>query len=231
MPIKDTKTFYSSQPDAIEKSDSYYITDLTEEDEMPENTAQFNLIIYFVSLLRWHYETKDWFTIGNLSIIAPGQNPIAPDVAVFKGVEPEEELTELSSWRIGEPNRPAPAVVFEIASERTWREDLNMKPARYGQMGVQEYFVYDPKRLQLWSGARLRGWLYNSEGQVQPVEADENGWLWSNELQAWLVDDRPYLRLYDSQKQLILTKAEAQQTALQELLAKLKERGIDPDKL
>lgn len=157
-------------------------------------------------------------------------------------------------------------MVFEIASGSTWRTDLEYKIGRYGQLGVREYFAYDPTQVQLWTGVRLRGWRYNFEGQSQVINSNEPGRLWSNQLQLWLVDARPKVRLYRSNGEQVLERAEeeylarlaaeqreatehvarvlaeqreaAERTAKeverdtwQKLLAKLKERGIDPDKL
>ena len=50
----------------------------------------------------------------------------------------------LKTWKMWEPNRPAPFVVFEIAAADTWRLDLREKPEKYRQLGVNEYFAYDP---------------------------------------------------------------------------------------
>ena len=71
----------------------------------------------------------------------PKEYPLAPDIAVIKGVDYRDDIR---SWRVGKTG-PAPHVVFEIASEETWKKDLEDKPTLYAQMGVQEYFAYDPQ--------------------------------------------------------------------------------------
>lgn len=66
---------------------------------------------------------------------------VAPDVMVVRGVAPGDRRS-FFSWR--EP-RPAPAAVFEMASEGTWREDRREKFRLYQELGVYEYFLFDPE--------------------------------------------------------------------------------------
>lgn len=78
---------------------------------------------------------------------------VVPDIAVFKDIPIQaEEQFWLSSWDMRQPGRPAPPVIFEIASGGTWPEDVEItrKPAVYGRIGVKEYFAYDPNEPSLW---------------------------------------------------------------------------------
>ena len=135
---------------------------------------------------------------------------------------------------MAEANRPAPSVVFEIASDGTWQTDKDYKLGRYAQMGVSEYFVYDPTRKPLWSGGRLIGWQYDNHQQPHPLKANARGWLWSSELKLWLADNRPGLSLYHSNEQAVLGQAEeefiirlvAEQREASERAAKEAERHI-----
>ena len=43
-------------------------------------------------------------------------------------------------WEVGKP----PDWVLEIASESTRRQDVNRKPTIYAQVGVPEYWRFDP---------------------------------------------------------------------------------------
>ena len=54
------------------------------------------------------------------------------------------------------------------------------------------------------------------------MTANPEGCLWSNQLASWLVPDQTYLRLYDRQYQLRLTREEA-------LAEKLRSLGVNPD--
>src|SRR5262245_34357168 len=65
---------------------------------------------------------------------------VAPDVFVVRGV-PEHERRVYFLWEEGR----APDVVFEISSRSTYKEDLQRKWQLYAQLGVAEYYVYDPE--------------------------------------------------------------------------------------
>ncbi len=124
-------------------------------------------------------------------------------------------------------SRLAPQVVFEIASEETWRNDLEKKPGKYGQMGIDEYFFYDPDDTPHWrcTQRRLYGWQRNAvSGEMTEMLPEGQGRLWSDHLASFLVPDGMYLRLYDSNMQRRLTEAEA-------LIQKLRSMGVNPDEL
>jgi Uma2 family endonuclease len=197
------------------KDELVYIDPKIEED-MPEADEHSTLARYLVGLMRWLYRERDWFVSDNLQISQRTETitqDIDPDIAVFKGVtKPVRGPNErLKSWRMGAPNRPAPAVVFEIASESTWPQDLDEKIIRYGRLGVREYFTYDPYVPPYWgtNNRRLRGWRY-VEGLAISLAANSNGWIWSEELEAFLVPNVKFLRLYDATGQHYLGRAETE---------------------
>ncbi len=195
---------------------------LVEEDEMSDNSAQFQLMVYLVQVLAYYYRLENWFVIGDMMLLHPSirnsTRQITPDVLVFKGIEiGQEERKYMSSWSISD-NRPAPPVVFEVSSEKTWKNDIRLgewqKPRLYGQIGVSEYFAYDPFKERVWQGEehRLLGWRYDEQGQPIALIPDKRGWLWSDELESWLGSDGENLRLYnrDGQQRLTGFEAEAQ---------------------
>lgn len=212
----------------------YYNPYPSEGDEVPESFDQFDLVIYLTNLLRWLFHQEGWTVIGDICIrkTKRDKHPIVPDLGVFKVVFTRQNRPKgLRTWAMWEPERPAPFVVFEISSADTWLQDLNEKPRRYQELGVMEYFAYDPTDPPYWKdGRRLRGWSYRT-GQIVELAADGRGWLWSEELNSWLEPDGEYLRLRDRAEQRRLTEAEAQQAALDELLAKLRAKNIDPNNL
>lgn len=71
------------------------------------------------------------------------ESRISPDVLVAVGV-PDRPLSDRSSFFSWEENGVVPSVVFEMASQGTWREDLGDKYWRYEELGVREYFLFDP---------------------------------------------------------------------------------------
>jgi Uma2 family endonuclease len=98
---------------------------------------------------------------------------------------------------------------------------------KYALMGVEEYFAYDPNEppLSRFASRRLFGWqLDRSTQAMQALPIGLDGELWSPHLDSFLIADGELLRLYDKNRLLRLTKAEA-------LSEKLRSLGIDPDQL
>ena len=224
----------------------YYDSHPTEEDLMGEASFHSELVHYLMEVLRWLFHGQLCALYENLNLYQtanPDEYPIAPDIAVFPGIAQRS----LRSWRVGKSG-PAPQVVFEIASEETWRKDLLDKPGKYAGMGVQEYFAYDPNEPPLPRSAnrRLFGWRLDQAGHtMKGMQPRSDGALWSHHLESWLVPDGTMLRLYDRSGKMRLTgmEAEAQQRQaetrradaearrLQMLVEKMRALGIDPDQL
>ena len=92
-----------------------------------------------------------------------------------------------------------PDWVLEIASDSTKREDVERKPGIYAQIGVPEYWRFDP------SGGRYYGQpLYGGRlvgGEYQPIEltTEPDGILkgYSDMLELSLAWDESWPRFYD----------------------------------
>jgi Uma2 family endonuclease len=126
----------------------YYDTHPTREDLMGETAIHAYLVRYLVLVLQWLFHGQTCAIYDNLNFYQtrnPKEYPLAPDIAVIKGVP----FQYVRSWNVGRTG-PAPQVVIEIASEETWKKDRQEKPARYASMGVEEYFVYDPHDPPSW---------------------------------------------------------------------------------
>jgi Uma2 family endonuclease len=201
----------------------YYDFHPTEEDLMGETSVHRSLIDYLSQVLKWLFHGQRCAIYENLNFYQtsdPQEYPLAPDIAVIKGVS----FQHVRSWRVGKTG-PAPQVVFEIASEETWTNDLREKPGKYARMGVAEYYAYDPNErpLDRRTGRRLFGWHCDqATGVIREMPLRADGSLWSPHLQSVLVPDGEYLRLYDQQGYLRLTQAQA-------LAEKLRSLGIDPN--
>jgi Uma2 family endonuclease len=65
---------------------------------------------------------------------------VAPDVMVIFGVAPGGR----DSYKLWEEGQ-APRVVFEMTSKGTQQEDQIIKRHLYAQIGVEEYWLFDPK--------------------------------------------------------------------------------------
>lgn len=217
----------------------YYDSHPTEEDLMGEAAVHAALVRYLMAVLSWLFEGERVALYENFNFYQTPNSreyPLAPDIAVIKGVDYTDEIP---SWRVGKSG-PAPHVLFEIASEKTWIHDLREKPERYGQMGVQEYFAYDPHPRPVYRGVggrSLLGW-HLVHGVMQEMTPALNGSLWSVHLDSFLLPDGKLLRLTDRQGYLRLTEAQAEREArkaearrAEGLAEKLRSLGIDPDSL
>jgi len=111
---------------------------------------------------------------------------VVPDVFVVRGV-PKGERRVYKLWEEGY----APEAVFEITSASTRREDLGTKKVLYADLGVKEYFIFDP------TGADLRPPLraFRLAGtDYQPIPEPVH----SETLDLDLLIESRRLRLYDS---------------------------------
>lgn len=178
-------------------------------------------------------DRPDVYVSGNLLLYYEEGNPrrsVAPDVFVVFGIRKHRrEIYKL--WEEGAP----PAVVIEVTSKTTRREDLVTKRALYAQLGVREYFLYDPRfpRLQ-YLDPPLQGNRLVDRG-YQAMAANERGALLSDVLGMRLELVDGYLHLFDRQSGARLlspaeraeaesARAEAAERRIAELEALLRER-------
>ncbi len=94
------------------------------------------------------------------------KNSIAPDVLVALGLGTHKRSSYFV-WREGKP----PDWVLEVASPSTQTKDRNLKRCRYAEMGVREYWLFDPKGDAYPQGEpRLQGFGL-VDGEYQPLES------------------------------------------------------------
>lgn len=135
---------------------------------MADNTLQFQWIVTIEggidALFR---DDPNVFVAGDLLWYPVEGRPnisTAPDVLVVFG-RPKGHRGSYLQWR--EDGIP-PQVVFEIISpSNTWAEMIR-KYQFYDRYGVEEYYVYDPDRLE------ISGWL-RREGGLEEIE-QMRGW-------------------------------------------------------
>jgi hypothetical protein len=105
-----------------------------------------------------------------------------------------------------------PNVNVELSSPSTIDVDLRDKKRLYEKtFRTPEYFCYDPGSQQLW------GWRLAGDSYV-PIAADEEGTLWSEQLELWLGRwqgefmrlNTTWLRLWTPDGDLVPTPAEAE---------------------
>ncbi len=137
-------------------------------------------------------EVPDVYVEGNMFLYYEEGVPsacVAPDVFVIKGVAKDTPRRVYKLWEEG----PAPSFALEVTSEHTRRED-EKKKKQYRNLGVEEYFLFDP--LGGYLRPRLQGFRL-SGGEYQPLAARRDGALSSAVTGLDLVPEGDNLRLVD----------------------------------
>jgi Uma2 family endonuclease len=143
------------------------------------------------ALSDWYRQRDDVYVAANMALYyeegCPAKNR-GPDILVGKGVRGKHARRSFRTWEEG----VVPAVIVEVTSRSTQREDDLIKPRVYADIGVKEYFMFDPEGEYL--EPRLRGYQL-VDGDYELMAADESGGIYSPELGLRLVPVDELLRL------------------------------------
>ena len=144
---------------------------------MSENDSQFTVIIETATTLRQQYADRpDVYVGGDMLMyyrMNDNQTRVAPDVFAVFGVTDKRPRNSWIVWREGQP----PDFVLEVASPGTWRRDGAAKRDIYAEMGVTEYWRFDPTG-ECFSPP-LVGERLGDDGQYHPIplDTDADGYL------------------------------------------------------
>ncbi|NDJ15948.1 Uma2 family endonuclease [Myxacorys almedinensis] len=134
---------------------------------MADNTKQFEYIVYIKKGLDWIFANHPDVFVGGDLLWYPveGNNKLrqAPDVMVVFG-RPKGDRGSYQQWR--EEGIP-PQVVFEIISPGNTVPEMNRKHLFYERYGVEEYYLYDPDRLNLAGYLRVEDTLEEIDAMAQ----------------------------------------------------------------
>ncbi len=175
-PSKTTDSTYRPRYAPTTDTDIYY----PESDGKPmaETERHRDCLISSIQTLSLHYiDDKDTCVSGNMMMYYEEGNPqksISPDVFVAFGVGKKERRI-YQIWNEGKP----PDFVLEFSSPNTYRKDQNEKKHLYAEIGILEYFLYDPERRLLpipILGFRL------VDGEYLPIQPDADGHVYSETL-------------------------------------------------
>jgi Uma2 family endonuclease len=111
-------------------------------------------ILMTIELLRLYLNGQQATVLGNQYLYYSQGYPklrVAPDVMVIFGVAPGGR----DNYKIWEEGA-IPRVAFEMTSPSTRNQDEGFKKDLYEQMGIQEYWQFDPKGE--WIPEQLRGY-------------------------------------------------------------------------
>jgi Uma2 family endonuclease len=129
-----------------------------------ETFAHLYAILMTIELLRLYLQGQQATILGNQFLYYEQGTPskrIAPDVFVIFDVEPGGR----DNYKIWEEGS-VPRVTFEMTSPSTKKEDDGPKKKLYAQIGVQEYWQFDPKGE--WIQEQLRGYRLEN-GQYESI--------------------------------------------------------------
>jgi Uma2 family endonuclease len=101
---------------------------------------------------------------------------VAPDVMVVFDI-PKQLYANYKLWE----GKQTPAIILEVTSAGTKEADWGFKKALYEQLGVQEYWLFDP--YGEWIEGQLRGYRLNQEG-VYNLIADNQSQVLGLQLRA-----------------------------------------------
>jgi Uma2 family endonuclease len=212
-------------------------------DEPPlESDLHLRQIILLLQCLeRLWRDRNDFYAAGNLTIYysyrkRKNEDFRGPDFFVVLNTERKAR----KSWAIWEEEGKYPNVIVEILSDSTASTDRDLKKKLYQDtFRTPDYFWFDPYTLE-FAGFHL------VDGQYQPLQANPQGHLWSQQLGLYLGIHQGLLRFFTAEGGLVPSPeedaefqqeqkdSERQQRELAEeradrLAAKLRELNIDPD--
>ena len=117
------------------------------------------------------------------------QSVVSPDVFVVKGI-PKGLRRSYKLWE----EQHIPCTVFEITSRSTRQEDRGKKQALYAQLGVHEYFMFDP--LSEYLRPQFQGFTLAEKSYIAMLP-DAHGALVSQELGLRMWPEHGMLRIQD----------------------------------
>ena len=190
---------------------------------MAESKWQYVPLTDTVSALENHFINRpDVFIGGDMLVyyrMNDNETRVAPDVFAVFGVTGKHYRDNWIVWREGK----APDFVMEIASPSTWRRDVAAKRDIYAEMGVPEYWRYDPTG-ELYDPPLAAERLV--DGQYHPIllETDGDGILRGHSAVLGLdicVKPDLELRLYNPESgQWLRTHAESEEALHAETAAR-----------
>lgn len=215
---------------------------------MADNTKQFRWIVTIKENLELLFADRpDVFVAGDLLWYpVEGNNRLcqAPDVMVAFG-RPKGDRGSYKQW---EENNIAPQVVFEILSPGNTLTEMAKKLRFYEKYQVEEYYLYDPDKVDLTGWSRdqnlevideINGWVSPRLGirfEIQPdtleiYRPDGNQFLSFVELGQRAEREAQRANQEAQRADEAIAQLNQEKQRYQALEARLKAQGIDPESL
>jgi Uma2 family endonuclease len=171
---------------------------------MTETDAHREQMTDLIAALKAYFRNDPRVYVGgNLMMYYDEGDPkesIAPDIFVVRGVSKRNRRV----YKVWEEGR-APDVVIELTSRSTRDQDLGSKRWVYAELGVREYFIFDP--LGEYLQPPLRSYTLSGDEYIRIASDGTSIMSQSLGLELRVVDG--WLRLFDPEMgQLLSTPAE-----------------------
>ncbi len=185
--------------------------DLESKEPPLETELHLRQILLLIQMLEYLWqERQDFYAFGNLTIYyspeqKKNQNFRGPDFFVVLDTERKPR----KSWVVWEEGGKYPNVIVELLSNSTANVDRTEKKRIYQDIfRTPEYFWFSPDTLEFQGFELLRG-------QYEEIKPNEQGQLWSQQLQLFLGVSEQKLRFFTPEGELVPTPEEAAQIAEQ----------------
>jgi len=122
-------------------------------------------ILMTLAILRLYLQEQPAVVFADQFLYYIEGNPkarVAPDVMVIFDIE--QKLYD--NYKIWE-GKQTPAIIFEVTSAGTKETDRTFKKTLYEQLGVTEYWLFDP--YGEWITNQLEGFRLNEDGIYKPI--------------------------------------------------------------
>ncbi|MEI6063708.1 MAG: Uma2 family endonuclease [Pseudanabaena sp. ELA748] len=159
----DTKV--NTEEQAIAPATSEIIYPSSDGEPLAETQQHVLAILMALALLRLYLQEQPAVVFADQYLYYIEGNPrarVAPDVMVVFDIE--KRL--YANYKIWE-GQQTPAIIFEVTSAGTKETDWTFKKTLYEQLGVTEYWLFDP--YGEWVTEQLQGYRLNEDGVYKPI--------------------------------------------------------------
>ncbi len=211
---------------ANQQTDIEIIYPSSDCEPLAETYVHLYAILVILEILKQYLQGKQATVLADQFLYYAQGFPklrVAPDVMVIFDVAPGGR----DNYKIWS-EKQVPSVIFEVTSEGTREKDTGYKKTLYEQLGVKEYWLFDPKGE--WIKNKLKGYRLVKEVYEEIINNR------SEPLQLRLEIESELIAFYreDTGEKLLAPSELAQalkqsEEKAERLRRKLKELGVDPD--
>lgn len=239
MTVTTERLVASPPSEATETPEIFYPS--SDGEPLAETHQHVLAILMALALLRLYLQEQPAVVFANQFFYYIENNPkarVAPDVMVVFDI-PKKLYGHYKLWE----GKQAPAVIFEVTSAGTKETDWSFKKTLYEQLGVREYWLFDP--YGEWITEQLKGYRLNEEGSYRQItdscsqvlqlrlEADEYliGFYRLDNGEKLLTPEELFLAVQEANQRLVEAELIAQQEKARadRLAEKLRQLGVEID--